>query len=310
MSTAVSAIEDVAPAIVEEERTMPRGKVVHFIKHWVREPLLHFFIIGLALFAIYRLITPAGANPTSNRIELTQNDLSQLESSWRAQWQRPPSPDEMRSLINDKLKQEILYREGLALGLDQGDEIIKRRMAQKMEFLAEDVSNLREPSTEELKAWFEKNSVRFALPGGVTFHHLYFSPDKRGSQARDDASMALDNLAGRSAEASGLGDRFMFQNYYADNSPEQVAKIFGIKFSESISKLRTGFWQGPVESGLGWHLVWIDAITPGRVPAFGEVDPAHIKSEWSADQRADSKRQLFEAIKQRYEVVLPPSPKK
>jgi peptidyl-prolyl cis-trans isomerase C len=307
MSTAVSAVEDVPGASVEDERTMARGKVVPFIKHWVREPLVHFLIIGLALFAIYRVITPAGAKPTSNRIELTQNDLSQLESSWRAQWQRPPSPDEMRSLINDKVKQEILYREGLALGLDQGDEIIKRRMAQKMEFLAEDVSNLREPSTEELKAWFDKNSVRFALPGGVTFHHLYFSPDKRGSQARDDASRAMTNLAGSKAETPGLGDRFMFQNYYADNSPEQVAKIFGTKFSESISKLRVGVWQGPVESGLGWHLVWIDAITSGEVPVFGEVDPAQLKSEWSADQRADSKRQLFEAIKQRYEVVLPPA---
>jgi peptidyl-prolyl cis-trans isomerase C len=307
MSTAVSAVEDVPGASVEDERTMARGKVVPFIKHWVREPLVHFLIIGLALFAIYRVITPAGAKPTSNRIELTQNDLSQLESSWRAQWQRPPSPDEMRSLINEKVKQEILYREGLALGLDQGDEIIKRRMAQKMEFLAEDVSNLREPSTEELKAWFDKNSVRFALPGGVTFHHLYFSPDKRGSQARDDASRAMTNLAGSKAETPGLGDRFMFQNYYADNSPEQVAKIFGTKFSESISKLRVGVWQGPVESGLGWHLVWIDAITSGGVPVFGEVDPAQLKSEWSTDQRADSKRQLFEAIKQRYEVVLPPA---
>jgi peptidyl-prolyl cis-trans isomerase C len=307
MSTAVSAVEDMPDAIIEDEKPVPRGKVVPFIKHWVREPLVHFLIIGLALFGIYRLITPAGAKPTSTRIELTQNDLSQLEISWRAQWQRAPSPDEMRSLINDKVKQEILYREGLALGLDQGDEIIKRRMAQKMEFLAEDVSNLREPSTEELKAWFDKNSARFALTGGVTFHHLYFSPDKRGSQARDDAARALKNIASSSAATPVLGDRFMFQDYYADNSPEQVAKIFGTKFSESISKLRVGVWQGPVESGLGWHLVRIDAITPGRVPVFGEIDPAQIKSEWSADQRADSKRQLFETIKQRYEVVMPPA---
>ncbi len=214
-----------------------------------------------------------------------------------------------RSLIDERVKQEILYREALALGLDREDEIIKRRMAQKMDFLAEDVSNLREPSAEELKAWFDKNSTRFALPGGVTFRHLYFSPDSRGPQARDDAAKALAKLAGSSGEpqnAGGLADRFMFQSYYAENSPEQVSKVFGVRFSEAIFKLQPGVWQGPIESGLGWHLVWIDAMTPGRVPAYSEIDPAQIRSEFSSDQRIDSKRQLFETIKQHYEVVLPP----
>lgn len=313
MSSAVSVLDEAKPAVAQvANQTKQRGKGFAFqVKRLLREPLVHFLLIGLALFIAYSLITPSAAQPISQRIELTKDDLNQLAVSWRAQWQRAPTPEEMRGLIDGRVRQEILYREGIALGLDQGDEIIKRRLAQKMEFLAEDVSTVREPRLEELKAWFEKNSDRFALPGGITFRHLYFSPDKRGAQAHDDAARALEKLAGSSAdvrEAVGSVDRFMFQDYYADNSPEQVAKIFGTKFSESIFKLKSGAWQGPIESGLGWHLVWIDSMTMGRVPAFEEVDPSQVKTEWMADQRAESKRRAFEVMKARYEIVLPAVP--
>jgi len=260
----------------------------------------------LALFIAYSLIPASEVQTTPRRIELTKDDLNQIAVSWRAQWQRAPTPDELRGLIEDKVRLEILYREALALGLEQGDEIIKRRLAQKMEFLADDVSNIREPRPDELKAWFEKNSARFALPGRLTFRHLYFSPDTRGAQAHDDAARALEKLAAKDGQTVGASaDRFMFRDYYADNSPEQVAKVFGTKFSESIFKLKTGAWQGPIESGLGWHLVWIESITAGRVPAVEEVEPSQLKTEWIADQRAESKRQAFETMKARYEIVLP-----
>lgn len=275
------------------------------VKRWLHEPLFHFLLIGLALFIAYSLVAPKAPQTSSNRIELTKDDLNQLQISWSAQWQRPPTPDEMRGLIDEKVRQEILFREGMALGLDQGDEIIKRRIAQKMDFLAEDVSTVSAPTSADLKAWFEKNSARFTLPGLITFRHLYFSPDVRGQKARDDAGRALERLSNSSAVTAASGDRFMFQDYYADNSPEQVAKVFGGQFAESIFKLKVGVWQGPVESGLGWHVVRIEAITPGRVPAFEEVDSSQLKSEWMSDQRAESKRQSFEAMKKRYEVVLP-----
>jgi parvulin-like peptidyl-prolyl isomerase len=97
----------------------------------------------------------------------------------------------------------------------------------------------------------------------------------------------------------------MFQEYYADNSQEQVARVFGTAFAESILKLKTGVWQGPIESGLGWHLVRIEATTPGREPVFDEIDPSQLKSEWLSDQRTESKRQTFEAMKTRYEIILP-----
>src|SRR3990170_2782469 len=170
------------------------------MKRWLREPLVHFLLIGLLLFAVYTVLNP-GQERSLNRIVLTEDDLRQLQIAFTAQWQRPPSPEELARLVNSKVREEILYREALALGLDKEDTIVKRRMAQKMEFLAEDLSDLREPTTEEMRAWFEKNSQRFALPSRTTFRHLYFSPDRRGEHTRADALHALGKLAAKTEES-------------------------------------------------------------------------------------------------------------
>jgi peptidyl-prolyl cis-trans isomerase C len=279
------------------------------LRRWLREPLLHFLLAGLMLFVGYRLLNPAaGEQAHRSRIEVTDDDLRQLQVAWTVQWRRPPTPEEMRRLVDSKVREEVLYREALALGLDQGDTIVKRRLAQKMEFLTEDLSALSDPEPGELKAWFETNASRFALPGRITFRHLYFAPDRRGPQARDAAERALETLADKTADASEaaqLADPFMFQNYYGDRLQEQVANVFGAQFANALIHLKPGAWQGPVQSGLGWHLVWVDSLTPGRVPAFEEVDAALVKSEWISEQRAELKRQAFEAMKARYEIVLP-----
>jgi peptidyl-prolyl cis-trans isomerase C len=290
---------------------MKRGiSVVYgWFSRWAREPLLHFLLIGATLFVIYHWLNPTATNSdTSRRIELTSDDIRQLEISWTTQWQRPPTPEEMRNLVEDKVRQEILYREGLALGLDRGDTIVKRRLAQKMEFLAEDVSALRDPSLDELKKWYAKNRSQFSLPSRITFRHLYFSPDKRGAHARDAAESALAKLPDKSAtmiDLTTLADPFMFQDHYGDRTFHQVSNVFGAKFAEELFKLRPGEWHGPIESGLGWHLVWVDSITPGRTPEFEEVDISEIKSQWLSAQRAETKRELFAAMRARYEIVLP-----
>jgi peptidyl-prolyl cis-trans isomerase C len=273
----------------------------------LREPLLHFLLAGLALFAGYRALNPdGGGREPSNRIELSDDDVQQIALAWRAQWQRPPTADEMRGLLDDRIREEILYREALALGLDKGDTIVKRRLAQKMAFLAEDISSLRDPSTAELKAWYDKNPARFALPARVSFRHLYFSPDRRGEGVRAAAAKALPSLAGKpgNARTVGIADKFMAQDYYAERDPEQVAEVFGLKFAQELVRLNPGMWQGPVESGLGWHLVFVEAVAPGRTPAFEEVQAA-VKAGWIEAQRAEMRTRAFDAMKARYEIVLP-----
>lgn len=280
------------------------------LRRWLGEPLIHFIVIGGLLFTVYGAMHPNSAQtPGSRRIELTVDDLRQLEISFASQWERQPSPQELAGLVEERVREEVLYREAMALGLDKDDAIIKRRLAQKMGFLAEDVAAARAPTEVELKAWFEKNSNRFALPPRANFRLLYFSPDRRGQRARDDAARALRALSGRpedSSAAAALADRFMFPEYYDDRTPEQLAKDFGPKFAQELFQLKPGAWQGPIESGLGWHLIWIESITPSRVPAFEEVE-GDVKEAWAADWRAEAQRVAYQTMRAQYQVVLPKS---
>ncbi len=281
------------------------------MKRWLREPLVHFLLIGAALFAISRVIKPAtDRNAPPRQIVLTLDDLRQLQIGFAAQWQRPPNEQEMLGLIESRIKEEILYREALALGLDKDDTIVKRRMAQKMEFLAEDVSAAKEPTTAELKAWFEKNTTLFMQPARLTFRHLYFSPDRRGKSAWSDAKAALPKLDGKPASwagAAAFGDPFMFQDYLADRTPDQVAKDFGPPFAKALFVEKPGRWTGPIESGYGWHLVFVESLTPERVPAFEEVEP-DVKTAWLAARKAEAWDKAYQAMRAKYELMLPAPP--
>jgi hypothetical protein len=291
--------------LIRAEADTPRARGV---RRWLREPLVHFVAIGLVLFVGHRLLQP-DAGLSAARIELTDDDLRQMSVAWLAQGRPPLSPDQMKALIEARVREEILYREALTLGLDKNDTIVKRRLAQKMEFLAEDVAQLREPSRDELRGWFAPQAARFALSPRLTLRHVYFSLDHGGERARETAARARARLESKPGDwpgATGLGDPFMFQEYYADRSFEQVAQVFGPSFARAVFQLEPGAWRGPIESGYGWHLVWIDAITPGRIPPFEEIE-ADVKAAWVAEQRAEAKRKMFEAMRERYQVVLPPS---
>ena len=203
------------------------------------------------------------------RIELTKDDLAQMTVSILAQERPAPDAREMAALIEQSVREEVLYREAVAVGFDQGDEIVKRRMAQKMEFLAEDLSDLREPTQADLRSWFNEHQDLFMVPARITFRHIYFSPDRRGARALADAAAAQKRLAGKPAEWSGAareGDRFMFQDRYADRSAEQVASVFGGGFAKAIFQATPGEWLGPVESGLGYHLVAVEELRPPSSP--------------------------------------------
>jgi hypothetical protein len=305
----VSAVTEVRPAnkVSRLHRTLPT------LKRWLREPLLHFLFLGLALFAIYGYMHRGrGGVESSRQIALTLDDLRTMEMYFESQWHRPPTPQEFQAMVEDKVREEVLYREGLAMGLDKDDTIVKRRMAQKMEFLAEDVAAAHEPSTAELKSWFEKNTDKFALPSRYSFRHLFFSPDKRGRSAQVDAASALAKIAGQPEDsklAASLGDQFMFQDYYGDRAPEAIAKEFGPQFAVALEKLKPRSWQGPVESGYGWHLVFVDTVIPGRIPAFEEIEP-DVKTAWLGEQKTEAWRKAYADMRAKYYVLMPAPPDK
>jgi len=290
---------------LDESQTGPKPPTL--VHRWLREPLLHFLLAGALIFAIYQLLNPAASRTDrTSQIALTKDDLRQLAVHWLAQGRPMPTADQMHALIEQRVSQEILSREAVALGLDKDDEIIKRRLAQKMDFLAADVAALQTPGDAELRGWYTQNSDRFALPPRASFRHLYFSFDRRG--AHDAAAAALDKIAGEPADAArfaAVADPFMFQDYYAERAPDQIAKEFGPGFAKAVFQLKPGAWQGPIQSGYGWHLAFVDAIEPGRVPAFEEVEP-DVKSAWLDQKQREIKRIAFEAMRARYTVVVPP----
>lgn len=303
----MSVFAEVQPATEgsESHRWFPPA-----IKRWLREPLLHFLLIGIAGFAVYSYMHRGrGGFESSRQITLSVDELRQTNTVFESQWHRQPTAAEFQAMVEDKVREEVLYREALAMGLDKDDTIVKRRMAQKMQFLAEDVAAAHEPTTAELKAWFDNNSNKFALPSRYSFRHLYFSPDKRGKNAQDDAGKALSKIAGQpedSKRAISLADPFMFQDYYGDRTPEALAKEFGPQFAVAFEKVKPGSWQGPIESGYGWHLVFVDTVIPGRIPALEEIE-SDVKTAWLGEQKATAWQKAYAEMRAKY-VLLVPAP--
>ena len=300
-----------APILAEQPSREQSGSRQTFpaaIKRWSREPLLHFLLLGVILFGVYAYTHRGrGGVESSRQIVLSLDELQQMDLYFESQWHRQPTPAEFQAMVEDKVQEEVLYREGLAVGLDKDDTIVKRRMAQKMQFLAEDVAAAHEPSTAELKTWFEKNSTKFALPSRYSFRHLYFSPDKRGKNAQDDVTKALAKIAGQPEDsklAVSLADPFMFQDYYGDRTPEALAKEFGPQFAVALEKLKPGSWQGPIESGYGWHLVFVDTVIPGRIPSFEEIE-SDVKIAWLGEQKATAWQKAYAEMRAKYVVLLP-----
>ena len=304
----MNEVSEVAEAERATESSEPRQSFLPTLKRWLHEPLLHFLLIGIALFAVYAYTHQGrGGVESSRQIALSLDELQQMDTYFESQWHRQPTPAEFQTMVEDKVREEVLYREALAMGLDKDDTIVKRRMAQKMQFLAEDVAAAHEPATSELKAWFDKNSNKFALPSRYSFRHLYFSPDKRGKNAEDDAAKALTKITGQPEDsklAASLADRFMFQDYYGDRAPDALAKEFGPQFVVALEKLKPGSWQGPIESGYGWHLVFVDTVIPGRIPAFEEMEP-DVKTAWLAEQKKQAWQKAYTEMRAKYIVLLP-----
>jgi hypothetical protein len=309
-------LADRVPPTSKTQRAAAHSQLRHslsILDRLLREPLLHFALIGLALFCVYAYTNRARVGIESPRqIVLSLDELRTMTAYFEGQWHRSPTPDEFEAMVEDKIKEEVLYREGLVMGLDKDDTIVKRRMAQKVQFLAEDVGAAHEPSIAELKTWFEKNTDKFALPSRYSFRHVYFSPDKRGTNAHEDAAQALARIAGQPENSPLIGsaaDRFMFQDYYGDRTPSAIAKEFGPQFAVALEKVKPGSWQGPIESGFGWHLVFVDTVIPSRIPAFDEVE-SEVKTAWLGEQKAQAREKAYQSLRSKYTVLVPAPPDK
>ena len=275
------------------------------LRQWLREPLIHFLALGAALFILYGLVTGNdGRRATGDVIEISGAEIAYLTQNWARQWGRPPTPEELGGLVDEFVREEVLYREALAMGLDSDDTIVRRRLVQKLEFLAEDLAMYVDASDGELDEFFASRSDVYRIPARLSFTHIYFSPDQRGETAEADARRVLAALGGETEpplRAPDRGDRFMLQYDYARQSPQDVERLFGSGFAEGLFALEPGSWQGPITSGYGMHLVRIDDRVEGRMPDLEEVRE-RVQIDFDADRRRRARELFYTEALKNYDV--------
>ena len=256
------------------------------MKRIFREPLLHFVVLGFMVFAYDAFLRDRTGEAGDSEIVVSEGRIEYIAALFVKTWQRPPTAEELRGLVDDYVLEEALYREGLALGVDQDDTIIRRRVRQKMEFIVDDIVELAEPSEAELEIWLAEHGQSYVRSARFTFRQVYLNADRRGVALRADAERLLLELrsAANDPDPRKLGDGSLLSYENEDVPSDVVASSFGQGFADQLAVLPTGEWSGPIESAYGLHLVFVYARTAERLPALAEVREA-VARDWSYAQR-------------------------
>lgn len=273
------------------------------MKKLASEPLLHFLVIGALLFALNAWRGPKPSQAENGpRIEVNAATIERLCSGYERQFGQPPDVEELRGLVAAHVREEVLCREALALGLERDDTIVRRRMAQKMEFLTADVTIAAPPDEAAVQRFFASQSARYVMPGRVSFRHVYFSKEKRGSGIGAAAEEALASLA-KDASDESMGDSFLHGYAFAARESEEVATLFGADFAGALAAQAPGEWQGPVASSYGLHLVRVEERSEPLPRKLDEVR-ATVERDLNEERRSTMNREIYEKLRERYTVEV------
>jgi len=275
------------------------------IKRILKEPLLHFLLLGAGLFIIHAMTSNARGGGGSEEIVVTTGQIEHLAVGFAKTWQRPPTTEELTGLIRDYVRNEVYYREAVAMGLDKNDIVIRRRLRQKMEFISEDIAAQAEPSDADLNAYLQAHPESFRVDQRFTFQQIYLNPEEHGDNLASDAEhlLARLNQPDSQADPSTLGDSFLLAHRFVSMPAGEVVKQFGESFAAKLPELAIGHWVGPVESGYGVHLVLVSARTDGRLPELSEVRDA-VRREWENARRREANEQFYKELLGRYTVTI------
>jgi hypothetical protein len=243
------------------------------------------------------------------KIIISEARVTALADGFIRTWRRPPTQQELQGLVDDYIREEVFYREGRRAGLDRDDAVIRRRVRQKMEFLAEDMAAV-EPTEEQLAAYIASHPDRFRTEERLTFHHVFLSATRRGSAMENDSEQLADALvhAHAAENTAALGDPFLLGEGFRSLSQGDIARIFGEEFAKGISAAEQGRWQGPIPSGFGLHFVFVDERTQGNLPPLNAIRQA-VQKEWLGERRIQEEQTLYRKLRERYEVVVEASEK-
>ncbi|MEC9372358.1 MAG: peptidylprolyl isomerase, partial [Planctomycetota bacterium] len=253
----------------------------------LKEPLLHFLLLGAALFALAAVVGGEEEAARDDQIVVTAGKVEHLAAMFGRTWQRPPTAAELKDLVDEHVREEVAFREGVAMGLDRDDAVIRRRVRQKVEFIAEDLAAQVAPTEGELEAFLTAHAEEFRIEPRLWFRQVYFDAEGRGESVEIDARETAALLNERpEADASELGDRILLEHAYAGASTREIASVFGEAFAARVAELAPGAWAGPIESAYGSHVVIVDERRDGRIPSLEEVRAAVVR-EWGDARRRE-----------------------
>jgi hypothetical protein len=269
----------------------------------LKEPLLHFVVLGGLLFAAYSAFgTARQETQPLPVIRMTAADAEWLKAMWTRQWRRPPTDEELTGLVADHLKEEVLAREARALELDVGDTVVRRRLAQKMAFLLDDTLRTSEPPEAELRVLYQTRLDLVRTPARVSFTQVFFRREDGDGRAR----ASLVALSDAAAPPDGEGDRLLLGDTFADQDEPALTNLFGAAFAQAVLALPVGRWSGPIESGYGLHLVKVTAVSPPQTRPFADVRE-RLAEEWRRQRQETAQAQLLHGLMRKYQVVVDPS---
>lgn len=269
------------------------------IRRLLREPLLHFLLIGAALFVLYGALN-RGRSDAPRDIVISEARVAAIAENFATVWMRPPTAMELKGLIDDYVAEEVYYREAIAMGLDQDDTVIRRRLRQKMEFISDGIADSAEPTDAQLQGYLEQNPGKFAQPAELTFRQVYLSAERRGDRARADAEKLLAELQA-GADPAEAGDATLLPATMEAASPQSIANAFGQEFARQVDEAPVGQWAGPIESSFGLHLVRVDERSAGAAPTLAEIRPIVLR-EWQADARRRQNTTFLATLRDKYDV--------
>jgi len=274
------------------------------MKSLLREPLVHFLLIGAALFIVFGLFNdPAG--PGSERIVITPGQIDFLKANFTRTWQRPPTEKELQGLINSFVRDEIFYREALSLGLDRDDNVIRRRLKQKLEFMSDDLAEVATPSDEELRQFLQSHPESFRKEPQVAFRHIFLDITQRGKGAFAEADRVLAELADENniPAPDALGDPLMLPMAFDLTTVSEISRLFGRSFGPELLSVEPGKWTGPIRSGYGLHLILVTDKVDGRLPELDEIREV-VEREWVAVRKKELKENIYSRLREKYSVVF------
>jgi hypothetical protein len=273
------------------------------MRRWLREPLLHFLVLGLMIFGAYNVLAPD--EPSQSSIVVTQGMIDGQIAAFSRTWLRPPTQQEIDELIREYVREEVYYREGIALGLDRDDTVIRRRLQQKVEFIAEAAGMTAGPTDDQLRAHLAANPDDYRTDQRLSFVHVYLDAERRGTSTVRDAEQLLVaiRMATAGVEPTTMGDATMLEREFENVSVRDISAQFGEEFAAELTRLQVGQWQGPIDSAYGKHLVLISGRTEGRVPQLDEARGA-VRRDWLNNQRIAANRKYYESLLERYTVTI------